>query len=83
MSIQYGDEKLYRFSETTDSIRPLNEQVVCYLTYTTPETHEIIKNNLKNYTLKPPSPDNIDLEDEEFEVVAYNLIIISFSLSSV
>lgn len=51
MSIQYGDEKLYRFSETTDSIRPLNEQVVCYLTYTTPETHEIIKNNLKKSSM--------------------------------
>ena len=46
MSIQYGDEKLYKFSETTDSIRPLSEQVVCYLTYTTPETHKIIRDNL-------------------------------------
>ena len=46
MSIQYGDEKLYRFSETTDSIRPLEKQVVCYLTYTTPETHKIIRDNL-------------------------------------
>ncbi len=46
MSIQYGDEKLYKFSETTDSIIPLEKQVVCYLTYTTPETHQIIKDNL-------------------------------------
>jgi len=46
MSIQYGDEKLYKFSETTDSIRPLEKQVVCYLTYTTPETHRIINENL-------------------------------------
>ena len=46
MSIQYGDEKLYKFSETTESIRPLEQQVVCYLTYTTPETHRIIKENL-------------------------------------
>ena len=46
MSIQYGDEKLYKFSETTDSIRPLEKQVVCYLTYTTPETHKIIRDNL-------------------------------------
>ena len=46
MSIQYGDEKLYKFSETTDSIRPLEQQVVCYLTYTTPETHKIIRDNL-------------------------------------
>ncbi len=46
MSIQYGDEKLYKFSETTDSVRPLEKQVVCYLTYTTPETHRIINENL-------------------------------------
>ena len=46
MSIQYGDEKLYKFSETTDSVRPLEQQVVCYLTYTTPETHRIINENL-------------------------------------
>ena len=46
MSIQYGDEKLYKFSETTDSVRPLDKQVVCYLTYTTPETHQIINENL-------------------------------------
>ena len=46
MSIQYGDEKLYKFSETTDSIIPLEKQVVCYLTYTTPETHKIIRDNL-------------------------------------
>ena len=46
MSIQYGDEKLYKFSETTDSVRPLDKQVVCYLTYTTPETHRIINENL-------------------------------------
>ena len=46
MSIQYGDEKLYKFSETTDSVRKLEDQVVCYLTYTTPETHRIINENL-------------------------------------
>lgn len=46
MSIQYGDEKLYKFSETTDSVRKYEDQVVCYLTYTTPETHRIINENL-------------------------------------
>ena len=46
MSIQYGDEKLYKFSETTDSVRKYEDQVVCYLTYTTPETHKIINENL-------------------------------------
>lgn len=43
---QYGDSKLYRFSNTTTSIKPLSEQVTCYLTYTTPVTHQIIKDNL-------------------------------------
>lgn len=43
---QYGDKKLYRFSNTTEHIKPLYEQVVCYLTYTTPETHKIIRDNL-------------------------------------
>lgn len=50
-AIQYGDEKLYKFSETTDSVRPLNEQVPCYLTYTTEETHNIIKANLNKSSM--------------------------------
>ena len=50
-TIQYGDEKLYKFSETTDSVRPLNEQVPCYLTYTTEETHNIIKANLNKSSM--------------------------------
>ena len=51
MSIQYGDEKLYRFSETTDSVRKFEDQVVCYLTYTTPETHKIIRENLNKSSM--------------------------------
>ena len=51
MSIQYGDEKLYRFSETTDSVRKFEDQVVCYLTYTTPETHKIIRDNLNKSSM--------------------------------
>ena len=51
MSIQYGDEKLYRFSETTDSVRKFEDQVVCYLTYTTPETHRIIRENLNKSSM--------------------------------
>lgn len=50
-AIQYGDEKLYKFSETTDTVRPLNEQVPCYLTYTTEETHNIIKANLNKSSM--------------------------------
>lgn len=51
MSIQYGDEKLYKFSETTSSVRKFEDQVVCYLTYTTPETHRIIKENLQKSSM--------------------------------
>lgn len=51
MSIQYGDEKLYKFSETTSSVRNFKDQVVCYLTYTTPETHRIIKENLQKSSM--------------------------------
>ncbi|MCR5795420.1 MAG: tRNA uridine-5-carboxymethylaminomethyl(34) synthesis enzyme MnmG [Solobacterium sp.] len=41
-----GTDAFICFSETTQSIRPFSEQVPCYLTYTTPETHEIILANL-------------------------------------
>ena len=41
-----GTDAFICFSETTESIRPFKEQVPCYLTYTTPETHEIILANL-------------------------------------
>ena len=50
-AIQFGDEKLYKFSETTDSIRELKDQVPCYLTYTTEETHKIIKDNLQKSSM--------------------------------
>ncbi|MCI5938628.1 MAG: tRNA uridine-5-carboxymethylaminomethyl(34) synthesis enzyme MnmG [Bacilli bacterium] len=43
---QYGDKKSYRFSNTTEHIKPFKDQVVCYLTYTTSVTHQIIKDNL-------------------------------------
>lgn len=48
---QYGDEKLYKFSETTDSVRQFKDQVKCYLTYTTPKTHEIIRANLNKSSM--------------------------------
>ncbi len=41
-----GTDAFLRFSETTQKIRPFKEQVPCYMTYTTAETHEIIMNNL-------------------------------------
>ncbi len=46
MSKQYGDDGEYCFSNQTKKTKPLDEQVVCYLTYTTLETHQIIKDNL-------------------------------------
>ena len=53
MTIQYGDKKKYRFSEETkeEDIIPLEKQVVCYLTYTTEETHNIIRNNLEKSSM--------------------------------
>lgn len=44
MEIQLGNENIIPFSFMTDS--PVENKTVCYLTYTTPETHEIIRNNL-------------------------------------
>jgi len=44
MEEQKGDEKIIPFSFETEEID--KEQVSCYLTYTTKETHQIIKDNL-------------------------------------
>lgn len=43
---QYGDDANWRFSNLTSSTLPLSEQIPCYLTYTSPETHRIINENL-------------------------------------
>ncbi|MBQ7275835.1 MAG: tRNA uridine-5-carboxymethylaminomethyl(34) synthesis enzyme MnmG [Bacilli bacterium] len=43
---QYGDDIPHRFSETTSNPIPLDKQVTVYLTYTTPETHKVIRDNL-------------------------------------
>ena len=45
---QPGDDLALRFSDDTpyEMIRPLEKQALCYLTYTTKETHEIILSNL-------------------------------------
>lgn len=45
MDIQYGDEKIVPFSFMTEPIKDM-DQVVCYLTRTTDQTHEIIRQNL-------------------------------------
>ena len=44
--LQPGTNEFITFSTTTKEIRPYEEQIPCYLTYTRPETHEIILNNL-------------------------------------
>lgn len=44
MEVQLGDENIMPFSFITEK-KPQNK-TVCYLTYTTPETHDIIRQNL-------------------------------------
>ena len=44
MELQTGDEAPVPFSFSTDE--PLKNQAVCYLTYTTGETHAVIRENL-------------------------------------
>ena len=44
--IQPGDEELYNFSFSNVPNYNANEQIPCYLIYTTEETHKIIKENL-------------------------------------
>lgn len=46
MQIQNGDENIVPFSFTNIGKDISREQVPCYLSYTTPKTHEIIKENL-------------------------------------
>lgn len=45
--LQPGTDKFVSFSYETKEIMPLEKQAVCYLTYTSPNTHEIINSNLK------------------------------------
>ena len=45
--LEPGNKEPYHFSDETKSIRPYEEQVPCYLTRTTKETHDIIKANLE------------------------------------
>lgn len=46
-----GTNAFLHFSETTKSIRPFEEQVPCYMTYTTAQTHEIIMRNLNRSSM--------------------------------
>ncbi len=44
--IQYGNVEDQAFSYETHSFIPLKDQIPCWLIYTTPKTHEIIRANL-------------------------------------
>ena len=46
MEEQKGDERVVPFSFTTNPDEVQIDQVSCWLTYTNPKTHEIIRNNL-------------------------------------
>ena len=46
-SLQPGTNQFISFSSKTKEIRPFDQQLPCYLTYTSPLTHEIINGNLK------------------------------------
>jgi tRNA uridine 5-carboxymethylaminomethyl modification enzyme len=52
-SYEPGTDEFLRFSETTkrEDIRSFKDQVPCYLTYTTPRTHEIILSNLQKSSM--------------------------------
>ena len=45
-SLELGTDAFLHFSSETETILPFDQQVPCYMTYTTPETHEIILSNL-------------------------------------
>ncbi|MDE5539839.1 MAG: tRNA uridine-5-carboxymethylaminomethyl(34) synthesis enzyme MnmG, partial [Bacilli bacterium] len=46
MQPEYGDSELLSFSHDIEPSYKISEQQRCYLLYTTPKTHEIIKENL-------------------------------------
>lgn len=48
-----GTDAFLRFSETTkkEDVLPFERQVPCYMTYTTPETHELILSNLNKSSM--------------------------------
>lgn len=46
MAPQYGDKEIVPFSFDDNAEDIAREQIPCYLTYTTPETHNIIRDNL-------------------------------------
>lgn len=51
MTEQFGDERIVPFSFTTDPDDIQIDQVSCWLTYTNPDTHRIIRENLERSPL--------------------------------
>ncbi|MBQ6335304.1 MAG: tRNA uridine-5-carboxymethylaminomethyl(34) synthesis enzyme MnmG [Erysipelotrichaceae bacterium] len=51
--LEPGASEFLHFSSETkeDEVRPVSEQIPCYLTYTTPETLEIIRENLNKSSM--------------------------------
>ena len=49
--LELGTKEFVSFSTETEKIRPYEEQVPCYLTYTTPETLKIIHENLNRSSM--------------------------------
>ncbi|MGN1405215.1 MAG: tRNA uridine-5-carboxymethylaminomethyl(34) synthesis enzyme MnmG [Erysipelotrichaceae bacterium] len=46
-----GTNEKLRFSEESEDLLPFEDQLPCYLTYTTPKTLEIIRNNLNKSSM--------------------------------
>lgn len=49
--IQPGDDKNYSFSFSNKNVYNTEDQLPCYLIYTTPKTHEIINENLEKSSM--------------------------------
>ena len=49
--LEPGDDKLYTFSYDLDPVYKIEDQMPCYLTYTTEKTHEIIRKNLNKSSM--------------------------------
>lgn len=49
--VEYGDDRYWTFSFDNEIYYDKDKQVPCHLIYTTPKTHEIIKNNLSKSSM--------------------------------
>ena len=49
--LEPGDDKLYTFSYDLEPMYKIEDQMPCYLTYTTEKTHEIIRENLNKSSM--------------------------------